>query len=124
MKKKNPYAFLIEGPELKEATDKVEAIVVEMVNEIKSQPHTVEKEVIGWAFYGNLHWGTLGEERMTGDTRIDDCIKKAIEKIREVNKEYPEAGIGDTMTDECIAYHVDELMKATPVMHNVLLNRG
>jgi hypothetical protein len=34
-----------------------------------------------------------------------------------------EAGIGDTETDECIAYELDRLLGATPSMHEVLLNR-
>lgn len=128
----NPYALLNydmdnnkSTPEFEKATKFITDTITEMVNGIRSESFEIEPSQIGWAFYGNLHWGCIGEDRRTGDIRIDELIKIAVDKLREFS-EGPEddGGIGDTATDECIAYVVDELMNAEPVMHSVLLNRG
>jgi len=129
---RNPYALLnydMENgkstPEFERATSFIDGVLKEMVDGIRSQPFSIDPSKIGYCFYGNLHWGSIGENRLTGDSRIDGLIATAVGKIREF-AEGPEddGGIGDTMTDECIAYEVDRLMKAKPVMHGTLLNRG
>ena len=55
----------------------------------------------------------------------DSWNTEVLEKIKVLKtKVYAkEAGIGDTETDECIAYELDRLLGATPSMHEVLLNR-
>jgi hypothetical protein len=128
MEDNNRYALLNEGEEQKAATEAItEALeeMVEFINKRYQDPSVkVDRSQIGYCFYGNLHWGSIGEKRLTGDEVIDLHIANAIENIQIIAEDYPDAAIGDTMTDELIAYHVDELMKAEPVMHSVLLNRG
>jgi len=34
--------------------------------------------------------------------KIDTILRKAVEDLNKLNKKYPDAGIGDTATDECI----------------------
>jgi len=66
------------------------------------------------------------ERRETGDNRIDAIITEAIERIEEWADNTPNnGGIEDTQTDECVAYEVDCLLDADPIMHGgILLNRG
>ena len=132
---KNPYALLnydMENnkstPEFEKATNLITSAITDMVNGIKSEPSDViekDPQIVGWAFYGNLHWGSIGEDRTTGDARVDELIQTAVNKIVEFAKG-PEdhGGIGDTATDESIADEVDRLMKSTTVMHSTLLNRA
>ena len=35
--------------------------------------------------------------------KIDTILRKAVEDLNKLNKKYPDAGIGDTATDEAIA---------------------
>ena len=129
---RNPYALLnydMENgkstPDLERVTKFLDETLEELVTGIKSEPTDVEMSDIGYCFYGNLHFGIIGENRRTGDKRIDSLIKVAVDKIVKFSKQ-PEnrsAAIGDTETDECIAYRLDELLDAEPIMHNVLLNR-
>lgn len=125
---KNRYALLIEGVEEKEATERIQDVLETMVKGISerfAEPGiNIDPRQIGYCFYGNLHWGSIGENRLVGDEVVDKLIESAIEDIESISEDYPDAGIGDTMTDECIAYHVDELMQCDPIMHGVLLNRG
>ena len=112
-------------PEFERATKFIDDVLNEMVTGIKSEPTQVPSEYVGYCFYGNLHWGSIGENRVTGDKRVDDLIAVAVKKLVEFsNGPEDDGGIGDTMTDECIAYEVDNLMNAEPIMHNALLNRG
>ena len=130
---RNPYALLNydmdnnkSTPELEKLTQSIDNILDGLANAIKSKPLTIESDKIGWAFYGNLHWGSIGEDRKTGDSRIDELISGAIAELKELKKspEAKGAGMGDTETDECIAYGLDKRMNAEPVMHGTLLNRG
>jgi hypothetical protein len=128
---KNPYALLnydMENgkptPEFEKATAFLDGVLKDLVNAIKSQHTEVPNENIGYAFYGNLHWGSIGENRKTGDSRIDSLIQDAVQKIHYFAKTEDDGGIGDTATDECIAYELDRLMDATPIMHGTLLNRA
>jgi hypothetical protein len=111
-------------PEFEKATKFLDETLKEMVDGIKSQHTEVDNESVGYAFYGNLHWGSIGEKRKTGDSRVDALIADAIQKINYFVKTEDHGGIGDTATDEDIAYEVDRLMNATPVMHGTLLNRA
>ncbi len=111
-------------PEFEKATKFLDETLKEMVEGIKSQHTYVENETVGYAFYGNLHWGSIGEDRKTGDSRVDSLIANAVQKISYFAKTEDHGGIGDTATDEDIAYEVDRLMNATPVMHGTLLNRS
>ena len=130
---KNPYALLnynmetgTSTPEFKRATKFIDEVLEELVKDFNATSTDVEPSDVGYCFYGNLHWGSIGENRITGDTKVDELIKVAVDKIVEFSKQ-PEnrsAAIGDTETDECIAYQLDELLKAKPVMHGgLLLNR-
>lgn len=111
-------------PEFEKATKFLDDVLSEMVTAIKSEPFSFNPSEVGYCFYGNLHWGSIGEKRITGDKRVDDIISTAIEKIKEFsNGPEDDGGIGDTATDECIAEEVDRLMEAEPIMHDVLLNR-
>ena len=129
---RNPYALLnydMENgkstPEFEKATKFIDDVIGKMVSEIKSQPFSIDPSQVGYCFYGNLHWGSIGENRLTGDGRIDALIGEAVDKILEFSKgPEDDGGIGDTATDESIAYEVDRLMVAEPVMHGTLLNRG
>jgi hypothetical protein len=111
-------------PEFERAEKVIDEAITTMVAGIKSQPTDIEPSAVGYCFYGNLHWGSIGENRSTGDKRVDDLIAVAVEKIIDFSKgPEDDGGIGDTATDECIAYEVDKLMSAEPEMHDVLLNR-
>lgn len=121
MKKfRNPYALLNydmdnmkSTPEFEKATSFIDGVIKEMVAKIKSEPFQIEPRLIGHCFYGNLHWGSIGENRLTGDSRIDDIIAEAVEKLVEFsNGPEDHGGIGDTQTDECIAYEVIRLMES------------
>lgn len=128
---KNPYALLnydMENdkptPEFKKATEFITKTITKMVKGIKSEKFTIEPKQIGYCFYGNLHWGLIGENRKSGDERIDKLIKEAIDDIKKFKDENDHGGIGDTATDECIAYEVDRLMGSDTVMAGgILLNR-
>jgi len=98
-------------PEFEKATSFLDSVLKELTDGIKSQHTEVPSEDIGHAFYGNLHWGSIGEDRKTGDNRIDSLIAEAVQKINNFAKTEDHGGIGDTMTDECIAYELDRLMK-------------
>ena len=131
---KNKYALLnydmenmVPTPEFTKATKFLDGVIKELVDGIKSGPldHISEDPgIVGWAFFGNLHYGSIGEDRGTGDDRVDALIQTAIQKINEFVKTENHGGIGDTATDECIASEVDRLMKANPKMHSTLLNRA
>ena len=128
---KNTYALLNYDmdnnkptPEFEKATAFLDGVLKELVDGIKSQHTEVPSENVGHAFYGNLHWGAIGENRKTGDSRIDSLIAEAIQKIRYFAKTEDHGGIGDTETDECIAYELDRLMNATPITHSTLINRA
>ncbi len=41
---------------------------------------------------------------------IQRILKKTSNKIRKLSKKYPDAGIGDTATDECITDHFYEIL--------------
>jgi hypothetical protein len=111
-------------PEFEKATKFLDDVLSEMVTGIKSEPINFQPSEVGYCFYGNLHWGSIGEKRTTGDKRVDDLIEVAVNKIKEFsNGPEDDGGIGDTMTDECIAEEVDRLMEAEPVMHDFLMNR-
>jgi hypothetical protein len=133
MKKfKNPYALLNydmdamkSTPEFEKATGFIDGVIEEMVAKIKSEPFQIEPSQVGYCFYGNLHWGSIGENRVTGDSRIDGIIAEAVEKLVEFsNGPEDDGGIGDTHTDECIAYEVDRLMQSESVTHSTLMNRA
>lgn len=111
-------------PEFEKATKFLDDTLSEMVTGIKSEPINFKPSEVGYCFYGNLHWGSIGEKRTTGDKRVDDLIEVAVNKIQDFsNGPEDDGGIGDTMTDECIAEEVDRLMEAEPVMHDFLMNR-
>jgi len=129
---KNPYALLNydmdnmkSTPEFEKVTESIDNTLDELANEIKSKSFDIDPDQIGYCFYGNLHWGSIGENRKTGDSRIDELISGAIKKLKVLAKspEAKGAGMGDTHTDECIAYALDKRMAAEPVMHGTLLNR-
>lgn len=130
----NKYALLnydmenmVPTPEFTKATKFLDGVIKELVDGIKSGPmdHIDEDPgIVGWAFYGNLHWGSIGEDRGTGDDRVDALINTAIQKIHEFVKTEDHGGIGDTATDECIADEVDRLMRADSKMHPTLCNRA
>lgn len=130
---KNPYALLnynmetgTSTPDLERVTQFIDEVLEELVTGFKATSTDVEPSDVGYCFYGNLHWGCIGEDRRTGDTKVDSLIKVAVDKIVKYSKQ-PEnrsAAIGDTETDECIAYQLDKLLKAKSVMHDgLLLNR-
>ena len=129
----NPYALLNydmdndkSTPEFEHATKVITDIITKMTTDIKSEKFEIEPSAIGSAFYGNLHWGTIQSPRLTGDDRIDGIIKIGVDAIKEFS-DGPEddGGVGDTATDESIAYTVDELMNAEPEMAGgTLLNRA
>jgi len=130
---KNPYALLnydmetgTSTPDLERVTKFIDEVLEELVTGFKATSTDVEPSDVGYCFYGNLHWGSIGEDRRTGDVNVDALIKVAVDKIVKYSKQ-PEnrsAAIGDTETDECIAYQLDKLLKAKPVMHGgPLLNR-
>jgi len=41
---------------------------------------------------------------------IDAIIRKTADDIKKLYKKYPDAGIGDTATDECITNHFYEIL--------------
>jgi len=128
----NKYALLnydmdrgVETPEYQKANQFIDEVVTEMTTAIKSQKTLVPASEIGRCFYGNLHWGRIGENRVTGDARVDKLIATAVKRLVKFS-DGPESdgGIGDTATDEAIAYEVDRLMNAKPAMiGGGLLNR-
>jgi len=132
---KNPYSLLNYDmdnmeptPEFTKATSFINDTIVEMVNAIKKSSSNIIKEdpsLVGYVFYGNLHWGSIGENRSTGDSKIDEIINIAVKKLVDFSNGPDDCGgIGDTATDEAIAYHVDELMDSKPKQHDFLLNRA
>lgn len=131
---KNKYALLnydtenmVSTPEFTKATKFLDGVIKELVDGIKLGPldHISEDPgIVGWTFYGNLHWDSIGEDRGTGNDRVDTLIQTAIRKINQFVKTEDHGGIGDTATDECIAGEVDRLMKADSKMHSTLLNRA
>lgn len=112
-------------PEFLETQRMLDVIVNELAESVRKVETNLDLALVGECFYGNLHYGLIGVNRLTGNDAIDKAIKLAIEKIKVLKtKVYAkEAGIGDTETDECIAYELDRLLGATPSMHEVLLNR-
>lgn len=115
---KNPYSLLnydMENmkstPEFERATEFIDDTIEEMVKEIKSEESSVDLEEIVGCFYINLHWSSIQEAQSCGNARVDAAIACAVEKLREFAKDHPDnGGIGDTATDECIAFRVDELL--------------
>ena len=43
------------------------------------------------------------KELKTVEKKIVAILKKATKDLKALDKKYPDAGIGDTVTDECIA---------------------
>ena len=114
----NPYALLNydmdkgeSTPEFERATQFIDGVLEEMVKSIKSEEFRVNTDEIVGCFYSNLHWSSIQEAESCGDARIDAAIAEATRKLIEFS-DGPEddGGIGDTATDESIAYRVEELL--------------
>jgi hypothetical protein len=114
----NPYALLNYDmdnneptPEFERATQFIDRVLGEMVKSIKSRDFHVSITAIINCFYSNLHWSSIQEPESCGDARIDTIVAEATRKLIEFS-EGPEddGGIGDTATDESIAYQVEELL--------------
>ena len=112
-------------PDFLETQRMLDVIVNELAESVRRAEADLDLALVGECFYGNLHFGLIGVTRLTGNSIIDRAIKLAIEKIKMLKTRVyaKEAGIGDTATDECIAYELDRLLGATPSTHEVLLNR-
>jgi hypothetical protein len=114
---KNPYALLNydmdkdeSTPEFERATQFIDGVLEEMVDAIKSKYFRVDPDEIVGCFHSNLHWGSIQEAQSCGDARIDEAIAVAVKKLQEFADDPDNGGIGDTATDECIAYRVEELL--------------
>jgi len=115
----NPYALLnynmennTETPEFKAATDYITKVIAEMTDGIKADQTDISAEEISRCFYHNLHWGSISARVLCGNTKVDDLIKTAVDSLVEFGDgDTDDGGIGDTATDESIAYTVEELLE-------------
>ena len=65
-------------------------------------------------FYRNYHFGSIQDRpELTGNVEVDKAIAFAVESLEILQKTTiaSEAGIGDTATDEDIAYELGRLIK-------------
>ena len=62
-------------------------------------------------FYEHLHYGQAFEVEPARDHHINWLMELAAMEIWAISEEYPDAGIGDTMTDELIVGRVGQLLK-------------
>lgn len=115
----NKYALLNYDMEKVEPTkdfietqDWIDKILNELSTSILAVEHDLDPDSIIDCFYENLHYGSIQEEQLTGDSTIDKALKLAIEKFKllKTRSFAKEAGIGDTATDECITYELESLL--------------
>lgn len=119
----NPYSLLNYNmddmeptPEFEKATKFITDTITKMVNGIKEELSDASDyaDSIGGVFYSNLHWGSIQKPQLTGMIKVDAHIAEAIKALTEF-RDGPYvmgSGIGDTATDECIAYEVENLLNS------------
>jgi hypothetical protein len=114
MEVENKYSLLNEGEEQEKVTLAIDNALAEMMNDLSDLAEGSSKERIKDIesyFYGRIHYG---EEPNTGDWQIDELIDMTAETLEEIADEYPRCGLGDTETDECVAYYLKKLMLLDP----------
>jgi hypothetical protein len=114
MEVENRYSLLNEGEEQAEVTLAIDNALAEMMKDLSDLAEGSSKErirAIESHFYGRIHYG---DEANTGDWQIDELISMTAESLEEIADEYPRCGLGDTETDECVAYRLKEIMLLDP----------
>jgi hypothetical protein len=108
----NRYALLNSGKRQEKATKAIEHSVAVLTGIIKKRMEELDPEEylvedIVRNFYHILHYYSFEIEPI-GDEEIDLHIGMTVMEIHAISEKYPDAAIGDTMTDELIAYHLEE----------------
>jgi len=108
----NRYALLNSGKRQERATGAIEHSVAVLTGIIKKRMEELDPEEylvedIVYNFYHILHYYDFEIEPI-GDEEIDLHIGMTVMEIHAISEKYPDAAIGDTMTDELIAHHLEE----------------
>jgi hypothetical protein len=114
MEVENKYSLLNEGEEQEKVTLAIDNALAEMMNDLSDLAKDSDQEricMIESYFYGRIHYG---DEPNAGCWQIDELIDVTAEALEEIADEYPRCGLGDTETDECVAYCLKELMLLDP----------
>jgi len=115
----NKYSLLNYDQELVKPTEDflntqlmIDTILADLAASCLTTNSNLDPSFISEIFYENFHFGSIQDTVHTGHEKIDDAIELAVEKLKELNEldMSKEAGIGDTATDEAIAYELEELL--------------